>query len=36
MMLGSRKVNIKKAAAVTLFGLFPILKKMYLGLAGRT
>ena len=36
MMLALRNINIKKAAAVTLFGLFPILKKMYLGLAGRT
>ncbi len=35
MMLALRKINIRKAAAATLFGLFPILKKMYLGMAGR-
>lgn len=35
MMLDLKKINIRKAAAITLFGLFPILKKMYLGLAGR-
>lgn len=35
IMLSLRKIDIRRAAAVTLFGLFPFLKKMYLSLAGR-
>lgn len=35
-MLSIGKIDMKKTAAITLFGLFPSLKKAYLGLAGRT
>jgi len=35
MLLSCRRIDLKRAAAVTLFGFFPVLKRVYLTLAGR-